>query len=215
MKVTFVYDPEKDAEILLKFGKGGSHSARPIEAYQALIATAGSEPTQADAKAFVATYPSQIGIDIPSRVREDQAEWDSVADAFTHRAEQVFGVALPHDVIAYLTVSGRCPYNINQNLYFVYMKYPHKARSTSMHELWHFYTWYRLGRIWEAKLGKARYEDLKESLTVLLNIECADLMPEGITDKGYSQHQELRAEIAKAWAATGDIEAVWQRLAAA
>jgi hypothetical protein len=40
-----------------------------------------------------------------------------------------------------------------------------------MHELWHFYTWYGLGVDQEERLGKEKYNDLKEALTVLINIE--------------------------------------------
>jgi hypothetical protein len=32
-----------------------------------------------------------------------------------------------------------------------------------MHELWHFYTWYGLGAGEEARLGKERYNTLKEA----------------------------------------------------
>ena len=53
------------------------------------------------------------------------------------------------------------------------------------YNLWHFYTWYGLGADQEQKLGKQKYNDLKEALTVLLNVECKDLMPEGVSDGGY------------------------------
>ena len=66
-----------------------------------------------------------------------------------------------------------------------------------MHELWHFYIWYKFGAEWTEKLGNQKYEDLKEALTVLLNAECNDLFPYGKEDAGYAQHKELREEIKK------------------
>lgn len=80
-----------------------------------------------------------------------------------------------------------------------------------MHELWHFYTWYSFGINEESKIGAEKYNDIKEALTVLLNIECAHLWPEGVEDKGYPQHQELRGEIVKWWQENPDIKDVWAK----
>ncbi|MEY2640919.1 MAG: hypothetical protein RL150_312 [Candidatus Parcubacteria bacterium] len=68
-----------------------------------------------------------------------------------------------------------------------------------MHKLWHFYTWYAFGSTQEERLGKQKYNDLKEALTALLNVECRDLLPEGVADTGYPQHQELRQQILAYW----------------
>lgn len=75
-----------------------------------------------------------------------------------------------------------------------------------MHELWHFYTWYKFGFEWEEKLGKEKYNNLKESLTVLLNVECVNLLKEKVYDNGYPQHQELRKNILKIWNKNKDID---------
>ena len=82
----------------------------------------------------------------------------------------------------------------------------------TMHELWHFYTWYGLGVGQEEKLGKQKYNDLKESLTVLLNKECADLFPIDFTDKGYPQHKELREKILKFWSNDKNVFNLWKYL---
>ena len=81
-----------------------------------------------------------------------------------------------------------------------------------MHELWHFYTWYGLGADQEEKLGKQKYNDLKESLTVLLNVECEDLLPSGVIDTGYSQHQETREKILVYWKKNRNIKNLWNYL---
>jgi hypothetical protein len=80
-----------------------------------------------------------------------------------------------------------------------------------MHELWHFYTWEKFGPDEPTRLGAEKYNDLKESLTVLLNIECQHLLPEGDMDKGYPQHQDLRLRIMELWKQNPDIEYVWKK----
>ena len=81
-----------------------------------------------------------------------------------------------------------------------------------MHELWHFYTWYELGSHWVEKLGTSKYNELKESLTVLLNIECGDLLPAGIQDIGYPQHQDLRNKILQYWEKDRNMKNLWNYL---
>jgi hypothetical protein len=81
-----------------------------------------------------------------------------------------------------------------------------------MHELWHFYTWYGLGADQEEKIGKQKYNDLKEALTVLLNVECEDLLPEGVIDTGYPQHQEIREKILQYWEKEKNIKNLWNYL---
>ena len=83
-----------------------------------------------------------------------------------------------------------------------------------MHELWHFYTLYGLGTDQEEKIGKQKYNDLKESLTVLLNVECKNLLPEGVVDMGYTQHQDLRKKILEYWEKDKNIKNLWNYLSA-
>ncbi len=57
------------------------------------------------------------------------------------------------DVAAYLTVNLRCTYSIEENLFFVNLS-SETALKTVIDELWHFYTWYKFGKVWEEKIGK-------------------------------------------------------------
>ncbi len=67
---------------------------------------------------------------------------------------------------------------------------------------------------WEQKLGAEKYNELKEALTVLLNVECRDLLPSGIIDRGYPQHQELRQRILELWSKDRNMDNLWQVLMA-
>ena len=90
--------------------------------------------------------------------------------------------------------------------------YDYVTRKTVMHELWHFYTWYALGVDQEERLGKQKYNDLKEALTVLINIECKDLLKKGVEDKGYPQHQGIRQKILKYWETDRNLKNLWEYL---
>lgn len=212
MKVTFQYNKERDIWTLTHFGKGSNNDARPTQTWQLIVARYGENPTKEEMSAFIDSYLVEKSINIQTHVSAYQAEWDAIADEYIRRAEAIFGVSLPCDIAACLTINGSCPYNIEQNFFMVSMRsqYP---QMTAMHELWHFYTWYSFGPEEEAKLGKQKYNDLKESLTVLLNVECKDLMPEGVIDYGYPQHQGIRARVLDLWRQNKDIKKLWNTIA--
>jgi hypothetical protein len=78
------------------------------------------------------------------------------------------------------------------------------ALSICGHELLHiqFHNTY-WGEI-EKQIGKEKTADLKEALTVLLNIEFKDLW--FIEDLGYDSHKELREFIAQEWGKKRDFD---------
>ena len=81
-----------------------------------------------------------------------------------------------------------------------------------MHELLHFYTWHAFGKkLLDEGLSKLAYNDIKESLTELLNLEFSDLMS-GKQDTGYPQHQDMRTEIQNFWPVQKDISVLLQKL---
>jgi len=57
--------------------------------------------------------------------------------------------------------------------------------------LFHFYTHRKYESL---NIERQKFNDIKESLTVLLNTEFKDLMSEAF-DNGYPQHQQMRADI--------------------
>lgn len=205
--VIFQYDLEKDIWCLLNKGKSSNNSQLPTKAYTELVAQYGESPTRDNAAAFI----ENKNIDFPGYRSRFQKDWEEVADKFQKRAELIFGVSIPVDVSAYLTINNRCPYNIENNSFFVSVD-SSSPKETTMHELWHFYTWYGLGADQEEKLGKVKYNDLKEALTVLLNVECKDLMSEDKSDKGYSQHTELREQILHFWQNEKSAQKLWDHL---
>jgi hypothetical protein len=214
MKVTFTYDQKRDIWCLLKFGKNSSNSPMPTTVYTKMISAIGETPTDKAVAEYIIRYLANAGLSIPALIEQFNNDWDAIADDFKNIAEGVFGLRLEQEIIAYLTINNRCPFNIEENWFMV------TARLTSptdivMHELWHFYTWHRFGIEWQRKIGAAKYNDLKESLTVLLNVECQHLLPQNTLDKGYPQHQELRTKILQLWEEERNLEALWSKLAQA
>jgi hypothetical protein len=99
---------------------------------------------------------------------------------------------------AELSINNRSPYNIQDNYFFC--SFPRKSgKPIAMHELWHFYTWKKFGEEEsEGKLGRKKYNDIKEALTVLLNVIFPDILDDEV-DNGYSQHRDLRQRILDLW----------------
>lgn len=209
MRLTFTYDKEKDIWCLLNKGKSSNNSQSPTKVYEQLVAAAGENPTPEQTSEFIDKYLAENNIDLDARIRELENSWAKLADEYQTRAEQIFGTTLSADITVYLTINNRCPYDITNDSFFVSLSNESPTR-TIMHELWHFYTWYELGAGELEKLGNEKYNDLKESLTVLLNIECKDLLPEGVEDTGYPQHAELRKRIVELWSQEKDIRKVWE-----
>jgi hypothetical protein len=72
------------------------------------------------------------------------------------------------------------------------------AMDTAMHELMHFmFLTYYLETCQEQGLSERQIWAIKESFTMLLNVEFDDLQFNW--DKGYPEHKELRLVIKKAW----------------
>ena len=211
MKLTFVYDENKDANCLLNFGKTSLNSFQRTKVYEDLMSFSLQKPDISVSKMFIRTYIRDNKVNIEGLIKLYQKEWNSIANTFQLRCEKLFEVKLPQDIIVYLTLNNRRPYSIAENYLFVTI--PLKtARAIVMHELWHFYTWYKFGQTWESIIGKHNYNRIKESLTVLINVECLDLLPNGVTDSGYLQHNNFRNQIQSLWAQKKDMNILWNEL---
>ncbi len=211
MKVVFEYSKDKDIWCLLNKGRSSNNNPNPTKVYELLTTKCGESPTEEVTSSFIDMYLSENDVSIEAYTEQYVKEWSLVSDEYHKRAEAVFGVVLPQDVTAYLTINNRNPYSISDNLFYVTVPRD-TIRKTVMHELWHFYTWYGLGTDQEEILGKQKYNDMKEALTALLNVECGDLFPDGISDDGYPQHQELRKSILDMWETEKDIKTIWSKL---
>lgn len=211
MKISYTYNKNKDIWCLLKKGKSSNHSPQATETYEQLIKSYGDNPTKEEVSEFIDDFFIKNEID-PYKIADGyQKEWDLISDEFKNIAENIFNISLPDNIKAYLTINQRSPYSIENNFFYISL-HNTSPRRVTMHELWHFYTWYGIGINQEEKLGSQKYNNLKESLTVLLNTECKNLLPEGVLDKGYPQHKETREKISKFWDKNKNIFDLWEFL---
>ena len=211
MQLVFSYNSERDVENFIKSTE--SVNRKNYTKFQNMYIKTYVESFDVEkVKHFIKEYIKTNKIDIEKEINLTRARWLKIENLFIERAKKIFGIQYPEITITvYLTNNERCTYNIQENYFFVKMG-SQFSNNIIMHELFHFYTYYALGKkLLENGLAKDLYNDLKESLTELLNIEFSDLM-DGKADKGYPQHQEMRNEIKELWLKDKNIKSLVGRL---
>ena len=163
-------------------------------------------------KTFIEEQDKINGFDANKEIVAVEERWKIAEPIFIERVEKIFGISYPAPIITvYLTHNERCTYNIRQNYFFVRIG-SEFSNNTIMHELLHFYTWHAFGKkLLDEGLSKLAYNDVKESLTELLNLEFSDLL-NGKRDEGYPQNQEMRTKIREIWQVKKDISTLIQKL---
>lgn len=212
MKLHFAYNIEKDIDNFIR-GTNAVNSKKPTKFQIAFSEKYGDNFEVVKVKAFIEEQDKLNEFDANKEIVAVEERWKNVEPVFIPRVEKIFGISYPSPTVTvYLTHSERCTYNIEQNYFFVKIG-SEFSNNTLMHELLHFYTWHAFGKkLLDEGLSKLAYNDIKESLTEILNLEFSDLM-NGKPDTGYPQHQEMRAKIREMWQTEKDIAAVITTLA--
>ena len=189
MKLNFRYDLDKDIENFIKSSKS-KNDKKPTSIMEEYIEEYGESFDETNLKTFILNKTEDIDID--GKLRDIEDDWSKIEDEFISISQKIFDTSLNlEDVTVYLSLNSRCTYNIDEKYFFVCTSGTNSSNHIIMHELLHFYTWKAFGK-------KMLDNDIKESLTVLLNIEFKNLMG-GEIDKGYPQHQEMRKKISTLW----------------
>ena len=208
--ITFSYNTDKDIENFLgsvKSVNSKKHTASQLK----YIEKYGEDFNKDNLSKFIQELTQ--GSDVYKVVSRIEDAWRKIESEFLRRVENIFGTFPQKNIVAFLTTNNRCTYNIDKGYFFVSI-YSKSANRTIMHELLHFYTWYAYGeKLMREGLSKEKYNDIKESLTIILNSDFADLM-EGAIDEGYPQHQEMRAEINKLWLESRDMNKIFETMIA-
>lgn len=197
-----------DLKCLLSKGAGSNNSpTKMTKTYELLVSQVDDLGDETKVREFIRRFIRENNIDIANNLSEINKNWQEIANKFEERATKIFRIDLTQDITAYLTITGRYPYDMKENYFYVSLLKTN-TNATIMHELWHFYTYSKFGDYID-RLGASKYNDIKEALTVLLNIECKDLLGEEV-DSGYPQHKDLRERITQLWADKKDLECVWR-----
>jgi hypothetical protein len=211
MKLNFKYDLDKDIENFVKASKS-KNNKKPSPMMAEYIEEYRGDYDEDSLKSFILSRTKDI--DIEEKLNEIKDNWSQIEDDYISISEKLFNVLLPlQEITVYLTINQRCTYNLKDKYFFDSLSRSDVSNHILMHELFHFYTWDAFGReMIKNGYDPLKYNDIKESLTVLLNIEYKDLM-KNMVDKGYSQHKAMREEILKLWSHRHTIKEVLERLA--
>jgi len=197
MNLNFAYTIEKDAENFIN-GTKSINNPVPTKLHELYFAEFGNELDQVKVESFIKKYLEENNINPQERVSGIKTSWTSVEDRFFEKIEKLFGLKYHSSSIdVYLTTNSRCTYNI-----------PEGAQRIIMHEIFHFYTWLAFhAELIQGGMSDLDYNNIKESLTVLLNVEFKEFM-EGEIDYGYPQHKEMRERIQTLWLENKDLKSV-------
>lgn len=207
MKLHFDYNIDKDIENFIN-GTRAVNSKKPTKFQIAFSEMYGDNFEPEKVKVFIEEQDKINDFDANKEIVAVEERWKIAEPIFIERVEKIFDISYPAPIITvYLTHNERCTYNIEQNYFFVRIG-SEFSNNTIMHELLHFYTWHAFGKkLLDEGLSKLAYNDIKESLTELLNLEFSDLL-NGKPDTGYPQHQEMRAEVKKFWLDKKDVKSL-------
>lgn len=124
--------------------------------------------------------------------------WKNIEKEFFKRMDNLMINKFDGNIFAYLTTAGICPYDPDEPSFMFSLFYSlPKALQTCGHEIMHLYFHKFYWKDVEKEIGKEKTKDLKEALTVLLNIEFRDLW--FAEDSGYNSHKKLRNFIMEKW----------------
>ncbi len=146
---------------------------------------------------------------LKSLLRDINSEWLKREEKFIKRLEKIHKHPFKFKGIRGVLSTGPMYGYSTKDKWFAAKMLSNKfiVLDAAMHELMHFmFHEYYWNECKKAGLAEEKIWAVKEALTVLLNVEFADMMF-GF-DKGYEPHKRMREAIAKAWAKDPDFDKV-------
>lgn len=150
---------------------------------------------------------------LPLIIESFQKAWNKINDKYFKILEKITGKPMPFNKITgYLTTQMRCPYDPKEPSFMVSMfaNIP-SALNICAHELMHIHfhntDWPKI----EKQIGREKTANLKEALTVLLNLEFRDLLILKDKGKDSKDQQKLRIFIEKQWKKEPDFDILLEK----
>jgi len=142
---------------------------------------------------------------IQREINSLEKSWREIEEDFFNRMDNLMKKTFNKNIIAYLTTLGVCPYDPDEPsfMFSLFYSLPHQLQTCGheiMHLYFHKFYWDKI----ESQIGKEKTGDLKEALSVLLNLEFKDLW--FAKDYGYEPHRKLREFISIEWKKEKDFE---------
>jgi len=205
MKVNFIYDPTKEI-IPLKFGFRSPNSDSVTDFSKELQDSGTNLTNGVDIASYCERKIEREKIDIDFHTERVAKLWGDVEKEAEKRLGKLFNTSWdPGQVTGYLTLNTRCPYNLAKRYFFINFSNEHPVQ-VCLHELLHFYTHQLLEESFIPSQTFQSFNNFKESLTALLNIEFSDILDRN--DQGYPQHQELREHVVEFWQKSKDLRSL-------
>ncbi len=145
-----------------------------------------------------------------------QKSWNEVEDIYIKKMEEIHDRKFPYENISAILSTSPGGWGVHlkgNNPWFACPnRIDKKFIKVAMHEIMHgfFQIYFMKDYANKFNLDNNQIWTLQECLTILLNVELGDILPE--PDMGYPQHQELREEVKKIWIETKDIDKVLEHL---
>jgi len=165
-----------------------------------------------DCKEKLSNYLNRIQTSplIKTEIDALEISWREIEKEFFKRMDRLMKKKFDRDIIAYLTTLSICPYDPDEPsfMFSLFYSLPHQLQTCGheiMHLYFHEFYWDKI----ESKIGKEKTGDLKEALTVLLNVEFRDLW--FARDYGYKPHKKLREFILDEWKKEKDFEKLLEK----
>jgi len=207
-KVEFIFDKEKDIWNYWSTANGSSKwhdfsKDMPKDIYE-LIKDRKYEDVKKIIKEKISYIQNKEMIGVFIKALE--TSWENIEKEYFKRLEKITKKKIYTDKFtAFITTTGRCPYDDKKNWFMVSLFYSlPMSLSTCGHEIMHLQFHHYFWKDVEKEIGYEKTSDLKEALTVLLNLEFEDLWL--MRDKGYDSHQELRKFISEEWKKEKDFD---------
>lgn len=200
-KVNFIFDKEKDVNNIWKTASSKSYGYDFSSKMPSVLVEFCKNHSYKESKPFIEKFFSSI---YSSKIPEVSLisvnkSWNLIEKEYFKRLERITGKKLSAKKInGYMTIAPRCPYNPEDNSFmFNFFSNIPNILSTAGHEILHLHFHEHYFKKVEKQLGHDKTQDLKEALTVLLNLEFQDLW--FINDNGYDSHKSLREFIKIEW----------------
>ena len=141
------------------------------------------------------------------KLREISEKWGKIEKKYFRRLLKITGNRIyAKEFTVFMTTTGRCPYFPKQNAFMVSIFGSNLDEKMLIiaHELMHlqFHHYYEKKLL--KRISKKMFNDIKESLTVLLNLEFKGLHLS--KDRGYPSHAKLREFMTKEWKENKDFD---------
>jgi len=150
---------------------------------------------------------------LPLIIESFQKAWNKINDKYFKILEKITKKPMPFNKITgYLTTQMRCPYDPKEPSFMVSMfsNIPYALKICAhelMHIHFHKFYWEKI----EEEIGREKTADLKEALTVLLNLEFKNLWILKDKGKDNKEQQKLRTFIEKEWKKESDFDVLLEK----